>query len=419
MKILSTLIALTCSVSSVFSQSSVTLATSDLTFKQEFKALDGTVWINVLRDNVKSLKGLPDSIKITPPTASRFYFDRDVYDSLEPGIQNDGPHFSDSWIRSMTKVEMLEVVQPFMMKKWEVTNKEYKEFLNSVSEEDRSMLKPDTACWVNDFPGAFNDPLRKVYYAHPKYDEYPVVGVSYYQALQYCAWYQNKINENNPSDKYILEVALPNQFEWASANGDSYVFSYGGHSNYVWDSPEFHDISYMTNLILDLTSDTFGMLERAMLPAYSNLNRSNFIDDGYMYTSSHVQSKKVGGPVHRDKVNSVSYLNTNVSEWCSESYQENWKDVYKLRQALLRRQGGQGNIILADLEAYFNSKNDTLTGQLVRGGNWVHEHHTFRRDKNIGTHNAKLFVNPNEQHSTLGFRYVIRVKYVGDVEAPN
>jgi formylglycine-generating enzyme required for sulfatase activity len=407
MKILPTLIALTCFVSSAFAQSSVTIATSDLTLKQQFKPLEGTVWVNVL-DQVKSGKGLPDSIKIIPPAASRFYYDKEVYDSLESGIQLDGPHFSDGWVRSMTKVEVLEMIQPFMMKKWEVTNREYKNFLESVEVEDISLLLPDTACWTNDFPGSYNGPMSKVYYAHSKYDEYPVVGVSYYQAPQYCEWYQKKINESFSSNEYMLEVALPNQFEWASANGDSYVFSARGQSNFVWDSPEFYDNNYITNLILDLTEDSFGMLERAMLPAYSNLNRHNFIGDGYMYTTSHKQSKKVGGSVHRDKSNGISYLNTNLSEWCSESYQDNWKDLYELRQSLLLR-GGSGNVLLADLEEYFNNKNDTLTGQLVRGGNWVHEHHAFRNDKNIGTHNAKLFVNPNEQHATLGFRYVIRV----------
>jgi hypothetical protein len=61
------------------------------------------------------------------------------------------------------------------------------------------------------------------------------------------------------------------------------------------------------------------------------------------------------------------------------------------------------------LEAHYDKKNDRETGRLVRGGNWVYEQHAYREGVNVGTHPAKLFVNPNEQHSTLGFRYVIRM----------
>jgi hypothetical protein len=77
--------------------------------------------------------------------------------------------------------------------------------------------------------------------------------------------------------------------------------------------------------------------------------------------------------------------------------------------------GTKEALLLSDLESYYNSFNDTVSGQLVRGGNWLYEHHAFRYDQNVGMHDAKLFINPNERHSTLGFRYVIRIVDTADI----
>lgn len=82
---------------------------------------------------------------------------------------------------------------------------------------------------------------------------------------------------------------------------------------------------------------------------------------------------------------------------------------------MLRSLGTTEAIMTADLETYYNGYNDTISGQLVRGGNWLYEHHAFRNGQNVGMHDAKLFINPNESHSTVGFRYVIRVV---EVEEP-
>ena len=36
---------------------------------------------------------------------------------------------------------------------------------------------PDTLCWIRDFTYSFNDPQASLYFWHPSFDDYPVVGV--------------------------------------------------------------------------------------------------------------------------------------------------------------------------------------------------------------------------------------------------
>ena len=49
-------------------------------------------------------------------------------------------------------------------------------------------IYPDTLCWIRDFSYSYNEPLIKLYYAHPVYGNYPVVGVNWKQANAYCNW---------------------------------------------------------------------------------------------------------------------------------------------------------------------------------------------------------------------------------------
>jgi len=82
-------------------------------------------------------------------------------------------------------------VSSFYMDETEVTNVAYREYtywLQRVFGADHpefvSAAKPDSLCWRRNL--AYNEPYVKYYFTHPSYNSYPVVGVTWLQATEYC-----------------------------------------------------------------------------------------------------------------------------------------------------------------------------------------------------------------------------------------
>ncbi len=103
-------------------------------------------------------------------------------------------------------------VRSFYMDEAEVTNREYRLFLQWMekvyppsNDNYRNIYKsvlPDTLVWRNTLGEA--QLLTETYLRHPAYNEYPVVGVSWVQANTYCKWRTNMVNEKILMDKGIL-----------------------------------------------------------------------------------------------------------------------------------------------------------------------------------------------------------------------
>ena len=47
---------------------------------------------------------------------------------------------------------------------------------------------PDTLAWMHDFTYSFNDPMTEMYFWHPAFDDYPVVGITWQQARAFNVW---------------------------------------------------------------------------------------------------------------------------------------------------------------------------------------------------------------------------------------
>jgi gliding motility-associated lipoprotein GldJ len=117
-------------------------------------------------------------------------------------------------------------IESYYMDQTEVTNVDYREYLywiarvfNSYPEVYRKAL-PDTLVWRSKL--AYNEPYVEYYFRHPAYNDYPVVGVNWLQANDYCAWRTDRVNENILIREGILEMD-PNQTGNENFNTDAYL----------------------------------------------------------------------------------------------------------------------------------------------------------------------------------------------------
>ena len=186
---------------------------------------------------------------------------------------------------------------------------------------------PDTAVWVKQFSYAYNEPIAQQYNWFPAFNNYPVVGVNWYQAQAFCNW-RSKLwrSENERTRKYFeSEFRLPNEaeWEWAARGGRN-------ESPYPWGGP------YIVN-------------KKGCYLANFKPQRGNYAADGGLYTT----------PVNAYFANDYGLYNMagNVSEWTTSSYF-----------------GGAYNTV-ADVNPdirYRMRDNDPqwLKRKVVRGGSW-------------------------------------------------
>jgi gliding motility-associated lipoprotein GldJ len=103
-----------------------------------------------------------------------------------------------------------KTVNSFYIDRTEVANIHYREYMywiNNVFDGDEYMAVrngalPDTMVWRSEL--AYNEPLVEYYFRHPSYNYYPVVGVSWRQAHDFCLWRTDRVNEKALIDKQFI-----------------------------------------------------------------------------------------------------------------------------------------------------------------------------------------------------------------------
>src|SRR6187455_3892014 len=92
-------------------------------------------------------------------------------------------------------------VNSFFIDKTEVANVHYREYINWIENvfsdpQYQAVVdgaKPDTLVWRTQL--AYNEPYVEYYFRHPSYNYYPVVGVTWRQAHDFCIWRTDRVNE--------------------------------------------------------------------------------------------------------------------------------------------------------------------------------------------------------------------------------
>jgi len=132
-------------------------------------------------------------------------------------------------------------IQSFYMDETEVTNKMYLEYLDWIKStyppEEESFKSiyngalPDTLVWRNRL--GYNEVMTNNYLRHPGYSEYPVVGVSWIQAVEFSNWRTDRVDEKSLRDAgYLSRESEYAATADANFNTDTYINAptetYGG-----------------------------------------------------------------------------------------------------------------------------------------------------------------------------------------------
>lgn len=118
-------------------------------------------------------------------------------------------------------------VSSFYMDQTEVSNLDYLEYiywLNRVYGSDYPEMVqkaiPDTSVWRSSL--SYNEPMVEIYFRHPAYRDYPVVGVTWTQANDYALWRSDRVNEKLLVDAGVISYD-PYQNKDSNFSTDAYL----------------------------------------------------------------------------------------------------------------------------------------------------------------------------------------------------
>jgi hypothetical protein len=316
----------------------------------------------------------------------------------------------------------------------------YKFWLIPDYEEDVVNVYPDTLVWVHD--GFEAEALANMYFWHPGYDKYPVVGLSAKQIHAFLFWKTQKLQRelDKKNIPLIVEFALPNEVELemievikkAESKFDKYRLR-----NKI--RIEYTNAAFKYNLDLFLTGESkthYETNKKLKSKAIANFLVDKYktaeYTSGYPTTISTIEQKK--DPIRKAYyIKAVSYgipfLNCNVSEimhenLCSDDSTQfvntnkkwsnnlcNYSTTFPVKGNLeesymIYKRFEADSKPFNELKFLFmdSTKVQNDLCKLVRGANW------FDKAEWSTGHLKKTFVSVDSSYATLGFRYVVRFK---------
>ncbi|MGB1170756.1 MAG: gliding motility lipoprotein GldK [Flavobacteriaceae bacterium] len=129
------------------------------------------------------------------------------------------------WYNGEMKIDVTKLVYKYTWfdaeaasKKSKLTREQFIDRKPFIKKEE-VQIYPDTTVWIKDFIYSYNEPMHNEYFSHPAYQDYPVVGVSWKQAVAFCNWRTHFKNSYQKSrDKPLVNnFRLPSEAEWEYA----------------------------------------------------------------------------------------------------------------------------------------------------------------------------------------------------------
>jgi formylglycine-generating enzyme len=164
--------------------------------------------------------------------------------------------------------------------------------LDHSGQKETICIYPDTLVWMRDFTYSYNEPLTMKYFTHPSFNNYPVVGINLKQAMAFCQWKSDQVNQllDQAGSGYKVIIRLPTNTEWEAAATD----------DKVKEKILSPGRSYKAN---------FGPISND-----NGLTVKDYKEDGYFYTGP-VDSYVAG-------VYGLYNMKGNVAEWTSTGRDE-------------------------------------------------------------------------------------------------
>ncbi|MEG1573748.1 MAG: SUMF1/EgtB/PvdO family nonheme iron enzyme [Bacteroidales bacterium] len=214
-------------------------------------------------------------------------------------------------------------------------------------------IYPDTTAWINDFDNAYNEPYMRLYFAHPGYNDYPVVGVSWEQATAFCVWRTDYLLAATRTP-FIEPYRLPTEAEW------EYAARTGQNENkFPW-------------------AGEHPMADKGCFYANFKPQQGNYVKDGNL-----ISSRVATYPPNDFGLYDMA---GNVSEWTATAYSE----------------GGMEYTSDMNPDYRYNAAKEDpydMKRKIVRGGSWKDVSNFIRSD-------VRMWEYQNEQRSYIGFRCV-------------
>lgn len=302
------------------------------------------------------------------------------------------------------------------------SNIDIKDRSNNIKSKICSVY-PDTLGWVRDTRYFFNDPFSNMYFWHPAYNSYPVVGVSWNQAKAFCHWKQNQLLQKYPQLKGRIEVDLPTAYEYQNAIFEDLEYE---------QQIAIEDNEIVTDLLLDNSNGKHGvfheLLLKQIIPITAPVHFIVYLEKNNSVKWYYKKLKRYW-PCALDKkceyqeflfdfilmrssqnylASRVRYLSNNVSEWMNETYTENYQALFKA----YINYNCFASIDFCEYQRNIDINNNhvnPVNGKLIMGTNWFDERYEMILGVNTKGLYAKRFESPDKSHSTVGFRYVIRL----------